>query len=196
MEQLARLRRRKGFSQRALAKASGTSPATIYELENGRREANPSTLRKLAGALGVEPEDLYEGSEYPKEEAPSWLELSFNDVIEERRLSRFADAIAAAAEGWTACIANARVDDANIPGTVHAALDLYELIAGRVSREEWDALTSQERRELTEVMDRLARASADGLLCLQKSGYLDEQQEEVIKQRREQMREWTRHISA
>jgi transcriptional regulator with XRE-family HTH domain len=86
MEQLARLRELKGFSQRALAKQSGVSPATIYELENGRRKPNPSTLRKLASALDVEVADLL-GADYPKEERRSSLEPSFNDVLaEERRL--------------------------------------------------------------------------------------------------------------
>src|SRR5215217_4718056 len=86
MEQLARLRELKGFSQRALAKESGVSPATIYELENGRRKPNPSTLRKLASALDVEVAGLL-GTEYPKEERRSSLEPSFNDVLaDERRL--------------------------------------------------------------------------------------------------------------
>jgi transcriptional regulator with XRE-family HTH domain len=58
MEQLVRLRELKGYSQRALAKVSGVSPATIYELENGRRRPNPSTLRKLAQGLEVEVADL------------------------------------------------------------------------------------------------------------------------------------------
>jgi transcriptional regulator with XRE-family HTH domain len=60
MKQLTRLRKLKGYSQRALAAESGVSPATIYELENGRREPNPSTLRKLARGLGVEVADLLE----------------------------------------------------------------------------------------------------------------------------------------
>jgi transcriptional regulator with XRE-family HTH domain len=85
MEQLARLRELKGFSQRALAKESGVSPATIYELENGRRKPNPSTLRKLAGALDVEVSDLL-GVEYPKEGRRSSLEpMLFNGFEEERR---------------------------------------------------------------------------------------------------------------
>jgi transcriptional regulator with XRE-family HTH domain len=83
MEQLARLRKLKGYSQRALAKESGVSPATIYELENGRRRPNPSTLRKLAQALEVEVADLL-GGEYPKEPSLS-LEPTFNDVLEEER---------------------------------------------------------------------------------------------------------------
>jgi transcriptional regulator with XRE-family HTH domain len=86
MEQLARFRQLKGFSQRALAKESGVSPATIYELENGRRKPNPSTLRKLASALDVEVVDLL-GIEYPKEARRSSLEPSlFNGLEEDQRL--------------------------------------------------------------------------------------------------------------
>jgi predicted RNase H-like HicB family nuclease/DNA-binding Xre family transcriptional regulator len=58
---LVRLRRSRGLSQRALAVSSGVSPATIYELETGRRpQPRPSTLRKLADALGVEVAELLE----------------------------------------------------------------------------------------------------------------------------------------
>jgi predicted RNase H-like HicB family nuclease/DNA-binding Xre family transcriptional regulator len=61
MHALERLRRSHGLSQRDLAKQSGVSPTTIYELETGRRpEPRPSTLRKLAEALGVEVADLLE----------------------------------------------------------------------------------------------------------------------------------------
>jgi len=84
MEQLARLRKLKGYSQRALAKESGVSPATIYELENGRRRPNPSTLRKLAQALEVEVADLLLGGEYPKESSSS-LEATFSETLEEER---------------------------------------------------------------------------------------------------------------
>jgi len=74
MERLARLRKRKGFSQRALAQESGVSPATIYALEKARREPNPSTLRKLAAALGVEVADLLEEVEAPKVLRPRSLD--------------------------------------------------------------------------------------------------------------------------
>jgi transcriptional regulator with XRE-family HTH domain len=84
MEQLARLRKLKGYSQRALAKESGVSPATIYELENGRRRPNPSTLRKLAQALEVEVADLLLGGEYPKEQSSSH-EPTFSEALEEER---------------------------------------------------------------------------------------------------------------
>jgi transcriptional regulator with XRE-family HTH domain len=85
MERLARLRRLKGFSQRALAKESGVSPATIYALENGRREPNPSTLRKLASSLEVEVADLVEEPEVPKQIAPPSLQPRLNGFAEEER---------------------------------------------------------------------------------------------------------------
>jgi transcriptional regulator with XRE-family HTH domain len=88
MKQLARLRQLKGFSQRALAKESGVAPATIYELENGRRKPNPSTLRKLASALGVEVAELLE-AEHPKDQEPPSLQPSFNGLLEEERRSRY-----------------------------------------------------------------------------------------------------------
>lgn len=85
MERLVRLRKLRGFSQRALAKESGVSPATIYELENGRREPNPSTLRKLASALEVEVADLLEEPDIPKGTAPPLQRTLFNGLEEERR---------------------------------------------------------------------------------------------------------------
>lgn len=78
MRELAKVRRSKGFSQRALGRAAGVSPSTVYELESGRRIANPSTLSKLAKALDVEIVDLLEAADRPKATAPpslaEWLE--------------------------------------------------------------------------------------------------------------------------
>lgn len=78
MSELAKVRRSKGFSQRALAEEAGVSPSSIYEIETGRRKPNPSTLRKLANALDVEVMDLLEEEERPKAAAPpslaKWLE--------------------------------------------------------------------------------------------------------------------------
>jgi len=56
---LEHIRRLRGLSQRELAEKAGVSPATVYELEVGKRPTpRPSTLRKLAGALEVEIADL------------------------------------------------------------------------------------------------------------------------------------------
>lgn len=70
MSELMKVRRSRGFSQRGLAERAGVSPSSIYELENRRRKANPSTLRKLADALGVEVVDLLEVEERPKVPRP------------------------------------------------------------------------------------------------------------------------------
>lgn len=75
MRELTRVRRSKGFSQRALAKEAGVSPSTVYELESGRRIANPSTLGKLARALNVEIVDLLEERDRPQALAPPSLAM-------------------------------------------------------------------------------------------------------------------------
>lgn len=73
MRELAKVRRSRGFSQRALGRAAGVSPSTVYELESGRRIANPSTLSKLAEALNVEIVELLEEDDRPKAAAPPSL---------------------------------------------------------------------------------------------------------------------------
>jgi len=55
---LREIREDKAMSQRNLADRSGVAQSTIVELELNKREAQPSTTRKLAEALGVEPVDL------------------------------------------------------------------------------------------------------------------------------------------
>lgn len=59
VEELRHLRRQKGLTQQDLAELSGVSQYTITEVETGRREARPSTLRKLAEALDVEVADFF-----------------------------------------------------------------------------------------------------------------------------------------
>ena len=58
MDKLRQLRRRRVLTLRELEKESGVSYNTIWRIENGYREARPSTIRKLAAALGVEAEEL------------------------------------------------------------------------------------------------------------------------------------------
>jgi transcriptional regulator with XRE-family HTH domain len=70
LEELKRVRRSKGLTQQDLAELAGVSQYTITEIETGRREARPSTLRKLAKALDVEVADLFRESEAPKVLAP------------------------------------------------------------------------------------------------------------------------------
>jgi transcriptional regulator with XRE-family HTH domain len=50
---LKELRTLRALTLRELGQQSGVSYATIWRLENGHKEARPSTIRKLAQALGV-----------------------------------------------------------------------------------------------------------------------------------------------
>ena len=58
VQKLRELRRRRVLTLRELEEKSGVSYNTIWRIENGYREARPSTIRKLAAALWVEPEEL------------------------------------------------------------------------------------------------------------------------------------------
>ncbi len=58
MQKLRELRRLRVLTLRELEEKSGVSYNTIWRLENGYREARPSTIRKLAAAFGVEASEL------------------------------------------------------------------------------------------------------------------------------------------
>ncbi len=58
MDKLRELRRLRVLTLRELEEESGVSYNTIWRLENGYRQARPSTIRKLAVALGVEASEL------------------------------------------------------------------------------------------------------------------------------------------
>jgi len=60
---LKRLREGYPLTVRELEERSGVSSTTISNVENLRRPARPSTIRKLADALGVEPKELMKGEE-------------------------------------------------------------------------------------------------------------------------------------
>jgi hypothetical protein len=72
-------------------------------------------------------------------------------------------------------------------------MDLYQLIGGRMTRSEWETLTTQEQGELVAVMDKLANVGAEASVRLLDSGYFDAERARI---HREKMREWTRRISA
>jgi len=55
---LRELRRLRVLTLRELEAVSGVSYNTIWRLENGYRQARPSTIRKLAAAFGVEASEL------------------------------------------------------------------------------------------------------------------------------------------
>ncbi len=57
---LRELRLASGMSQPELARRAGISQSFLSQLELGRHEAGPGTVRKLAEALGVDPSELVE----------------------------------------------------------------------------------------------------------------------------------------
>ncbi len=67
LPRLREIREDKAMSQRELADESGVAQSTIVELERKKRDAQPSTTRKLAEALGVEPVELMREPERKEE---------------------------------------------------------------------------------------------------------------------------------
>ena len=60
-ERLRQLRGERALSQRDLSGITGIAHDSISQLETGKRDAQPRTIRKLAEALGVEPKELMKG---------------------------------------------------------------------------------------------------------------------------------------
>ena len=63
VQRLRELRQLRVLTLRELEEESGVSYNTIWRLENGHRQARPSTIRKLAAALGVEASELVVAAE-------------------------------------------------------------------------------------------------------------------------------------
>jgi transcriptional regulator with XRE-family HTH domain len=55
---LRKLRRERALSQQDLERITGIAQATLSDLEQGKRAARASTLRKLAEVLEVAPKEL------------------------------------------------------------------------------------------------------------------------------------------
>jgi len=85
MEQLKRLREARGLSQTKLAARADVNPATVNQIEGGKRTASPATLHKLAAALDVSLYELLEGEPHPKASSRSSLEPSLLNGLEEER---------------------------------------------------------------------------------------------------------------
>lgn len=56
------VRVQKALSQEDLARLAGVRAATISDIEHGKTQPRPSTIRALASALGVPPERLTVGA--------------------------------------------------------------------------------------------------------------------------------------
>ncbi len=66
-QRLERLRRDRGLSQRALARAAGVSNATISLIEHGRTDPSLGMLKRILDAMGISVADFF-AMEMPAEE--------------------------------------------------------------------------------------------------------------------------------
>ena len=124
------------------------------------------------------------------------VQASLPDFGDRRRSSRFAEAIVAAAERWGEAMASTDVNDHKRFGLIDAALDLADRISGTVRGEEdWETIPNQERLEIVTTLEKLNETANLGIAHLKESEEA-KAKEKQVNQRREQVREWTRQISA
>jgi transcriptional regulator with XRE-family HTH domain len=191
MERIRQLRKEQGLSQAKLAVMADMDPATLNRLERGTGNPNLKTLERVAEALGVEVVDFF-----PKAPRRSSLEPTLlNGLEDERHLSRFSEAIIAVAARWGETMSNPDMNDTKRFGLIEAALDLSGVIEERVDEEDWEAIPNRVRLEIVTTMEKLVEAANLGLRHAKESGEARDQEEQV-NQRREQMRELTRRMSA
>jgi transcriptional regulator with XRE-family HTH domain len=187
------LRERAGLTQEQEAKMAGVSPTTISGIESGKiTRPHLRTLLKIARALSA---DIGELRDSGKVEAPPSPTQPPLNGFEEERPSRFSEAIIAAAASWGKAMANPDMSDRKRVGLIDAALTLSDVINERVEAEDWEAVPIIERLEIIHTMGKLGEAAEQGLRHLKESGEAKDQEEQV-KQRREQIRQWTDQISA
>jgi len=191
MDRIRQLRKERGFSQAKLAVMADMDPATLNRLERGTGNPNLKTLERVADALGVEVADFFPKARRRSSPEPTLL----NGLEDERRFSRFSEAIIAVAAKWGDAVSNPDMDDRKRVGIIDAALELGSVIEERVEEENWDAIPNQERLAIITTMEKLNEAAKLGIGHLEESGEARDQEEEV-KQRREQIRQWTDQISA
>jgi transcriptional regulator with XRE-family HTH domain len=196
LRELREIRLRRGLSQADLSAMTGVAEFTISEIESGKRaNPRPSTLRKLAQGLGVEVTDLYGELDSPLGVAPpSSTQPPLNGFEEERRFSRFSEAIIAVAARWGEAVSSPDMNDGERLAIIRAALQLSDVISERVEDENWETIPNRERLEIVTTMEKLVEAANQGLRHAEESKEAGDQ-EEQINQRREQMREWTRQIA-
>jgi transcriptional regulator with XRE-family HTH domain len=186
---IRRLRDEKGWNQTELGFRAGASASIISLIENGKRNPSTATLAKIAEALGVEVVDLF-----PKGPSSSPEPTLLNGLDDERRFSRFSEAIITAAERWGEAVSSPEMADSRRFGFIDAALGLSDVISESVEGEEdWEAIPNRERLELVTTAEKLTEVATRGIRCLEESAEAREQEEQV-NQRREQMREVTRRI--
>ena len=128
MQELRRIRKERGLTQRELADASGVDPATISLIETGKRRPHLETLDSLALVLGVEVVEFF-----PKVQASLWPEEEPGrraDVYEP-----WAEFVNRFAERWEQKIAGGVLDHGSMMEFADVLGDLGPVL-GRLALEE------------------------------------------------------------
>jgi transcriptional regulator with XRE-family HTH domain len=140
MEQLKRWREARGLSQTKLAARADVNPATVNQIEGGKRTASPATLHKLADALDVSLYELLEGEPSPKAARRSPLEPSlFNGGGEHERhdsvYSPWLEFVNGFADRWEQRIAGGTIDQGALDEFVGTIEGLFPIL-GRLGLQE------------------------------------------------------------
>ena len=173
--------------------------------KTARRYVKSGTLPSMfvGGAYRVSEEDLEGFLQSAKvtpsggsPKAPASSQPSVNGLIEvERRLSRFSEAIIAFAARWGESVSSPDMNDRERLAIIRTALQLSDVISERVEDENWEAIPNQERLEIVTTMEQLNAVAEKGVNHL-KSSAQTEAERKRFQERREQIRQWTRQISA
>jgi transcriptional regulator with XRE-family HTH domain len=185
-ERVKEWRHRRMLSQQEVADRAGTSLFTIQRIERGEGNVRPKTGRGVAAALGIPIEELL-----PKAQAPLFREPPEQEPPEERRFSRFSEAIIDAAAKWGEAVSSPDMDDTKRLAIIGAALELSDVVNERAEDEGWEAIPPQEQLEIVSTMEKLTEAAGQGIRYLEEAGEAKAQEEEV-KRRRQQIRELNR----
>jgi len=173
---------------------AGVSPTTISGIESGKiTRPHLKTLLKIARALGADVGELRESGKV--EAPPSPTQPPLNGFEEERRFSRFSEAIVAVAAKWGEAVADPDMNDTKRFGVIDAALELSDVISERVEEEDWEAIPNEERLEIVTAMEQLNAVAEKGVNHL-KSSAQTESERQRFQERREKIRQWTSQISA
>src|SRR5215211_1851832 len=182
-----------GMTQMDVARRTDLSLQAVGDIERGIvRDPHISSLRQIAHALDVPVEMLVkEGMAVPAFPLDDASDQEPGRSREERRSSRFAAAIAAAADSWGEAVSSNDMGDKKRFGLIDAALDLSNLISESVEEEDWDVIPNEERLEIVTTMEKLQEAVERGLRPVQETAEARTQAEQA-NQRREWIRERNR----
>lgn len=164
MEEMRRLREERDWTQAKLARAAGMDPASLNQIETGKRSPRVETLEKIAGALEVEVGDFF-----PKGESSLQREIE----QEQRRLryldfwSEFMDETAGDIEEWRDSELGDRGDPTELPekefvlfvGGVARHAEIYNRVQEMMEGEIGDAFRSEPETETVKAtVNRCERA--------------------------------------